>query len=114
MTYFSERETGVVPRTKEEIGTEAWGGLLTTIRSRIDDGSFACSFEEMCPDGYGPYATDEEAFMTALRAEVPNLPMFIHREEVPSTLQILDVIEFCWRHAAQASKRGKYHDFFQH
>ena len=114
MTYFSERETGEVPRTKEEIGTEAWGGILTTIRSRIYDGSFACRFAEICPDGHGPYATDEKAFMTALRAEVPNLPMFIQREDVPSTVPILDMIEFCGRHAAQAIKRGKYHDFFQH
>jgi AbiJ N-terminal domain 4 len=51
-----------------------------------------------------------------MRAENPNLqePPWHHiHQQPPSTLDILDMIEFCWR-AIGKPVRGSYHDYFSH
>lgn len=42
--YFSDREIGAKPRTKEEIGADVLRGIVSLIESRIDDGSFGIEF----------------------------------------------------------------------
>ncbi|MFX0203186.1 MAG: hypothetical protein ACFFCW_44350 [Candidatus Hodarchaeota archaeon] len=73
MDYFSDRERGPRPRTKEEITLEAWGGIIALIRSLISIGAFGFKYPEMCPDGAGPVGTGEQALAVALKAEIPEI-----------------------------------------
>ena len=114
--YFSEKQEGPAPRQNERIDERAWNGLQTEIKVRIEDGSFGARYPEICCDGGGPIGTDRKAFMHAMRAEIPNLPENILRPgvfEMITTLDILDLIGFCWRCVGKPI-RGCYHGYFDH
>ena len=116
MTYFSDREFGQRPSTEEEIEEPVWEGLRALIVSKLEDGSFGVDFPDTCPDGLGPVGTDRGKFEAVMRAEIPNLPKNLfgyYGEESPTTVDILDLLEFCRRHVAEAEE-GSYHPFFQH
>ena len=116
MTYFSDREAGGTPRTATEVTITAWRGFVALILSRIADGSFGASYPEACQDGAGPYGTHEVMFWAAMEAEIPTLiehQFILTNEEPPPTLNVMDVIEFCWRKSGKPSQRG-YHEHFQH
>lgn len=116
MSYFSEREQGERPRDSETIAEGAWGGIQASIASRVEDGSFGASYPETCPDGAAQVGTDYNSFAKAVRAEIPVFvepPWFDRSAEVPDTLDILDLVEFCWQVVGKPLK-GRYHDFFRH
>ena len=116
MTYFSDRESGARPRTLDEIGEVPWGGLSALIQAKVDDGSFGEDYPQSCPDGLAPVGTNRDSFFSAMRAEIPKLPEHPLRENwhgPPTTVDILDMLEFCWHHVAGPTKRD-YHDFFGH
>src|SRR4051812_1443248 len=110
--YYSDRELGPRPRTREDIPGPAWGGLISIIRSRIGDGSFADAFPETCPDSQSAVqATDERAFALRLCGEIPDIPWPLRLDDVPPTLAVLDLLEFCYQHIAR-SEQGYYHHYF--
>ena len=116
MTYFSEREEGECPREHEDICESALGGIQTLVCARIKDGSFGARYPATCDDGAGPIGSDESAIWQAMRAEIPTLqqrPWDDLSEEPPRTLDILDMIEFCWRCIGKPTYGG-YHEFFKH
>ena len=116
MTYYSDREFGERPATEEEIGESVWEGLRALIESRIQDGSFGIDHPDACPDGFGPTGTNRGAFEAVMRAEIPDLPKSIFgysREGPLRTIDILDLLTFCWRHVGDPIE-GSYHSFFQH
>ena len=120
MTYFSDRELGERPRDEEEIGERPWGGLRVLMEGKVNDGSFGIDYPENCPDGRGPTGTNRSDFGVAMCAEIPNLPeenpwrsSRYGWYEVPKTIDVLDMIEFCWHHVGEPSK-GAYHEFFKH
>ena len=116
MTYFSERELGERPRAQEEIGEGPWGGFRVLMEKKIDDGSFGIDYPDSCPDGEGPAGTNRYVFDTAMRAEIPNLPEDPWRsgwDGIPETVDILDMLEFCWMHVGEPSN-GIYHSYFRH
>lgn len=116
LTYFSEKETGERARDYETVSLSAWGGLAALIKVKISDGSFGVAYPDTCPDaGRSPIGTDELGFWEAIKAEIPTLeerPWF-SSSNAPRTLDILDLIEFCWRCVSKPIKAG-YHDFFKH
>jgi len=111
--YFSDRELGPQPSAVGEISQKVWGGIVAAINSRIADGSFGYRFPAECPDGAGIYGCDDASFSDALAAEIPGISLPMMSSVVPSTLAILDLIEFCHRCVAK-SIQGGYHDFFRH
>ncbi len=124
--YFSDRQKGLKPRTEEEISPAAWGGLVATIQSLIATGAFAFKFPEPCLDGAGVSGTDENALGLVVHAEMPGLTWPLETTKLvdkgfsgekkpfaPSTLLILDFIEFCYRSIAKPIQ-GSYHDYFRH
>jgi hypothetical protein len=116
MTYFSDREQGERLRDVEDISPTVWGGIQALIRTRIDDGSFGAGYPGFCPDGRSPIGTDAGALWLAIQAEIPGLterPWYGGTEERPTTMQILDLIEFCWRCVGKP-EQGSYHGFFDH
>ncbi len=116
MTYFSDREFGEQPPTTEEIGDSVWAGFRAIVNAKIEDGSFAVEFPINCPDGRGPFATDRDAFEAVLLAEIPRLPeeaLMSLFDNPPHVAEILDLLEFCWRHVA-APINGSTHSHFGH
>ncbi|MBI3953004.1 MAG: hypothetical protein HY330_00655 [Chloroflexi bacterium] len=112
-TYFSDRERGPRRRVEEEITQTGWGGLLVLIQSRGSDGSFGYRYPLQCPDGQGPYGCHWSSFETAIKGEIPDIELPMVAENVPTTLCILDVLEFCHRVVAMPIPRG-YHPFYGH
>lgn len=116
MSYFSDRERGETPQTMTELTPIAWRGIAGLIRVRLDDGSFGARYPETCPDGAGACGANEKLFWEALKAEIPALAdseLVLYQEEPPPLLDVMDMIEFCWRAVGKAQRRG-YHDFFKH
>ena len=118
MTYFSEREEGEIPRENEEIDDNAWGGIQALMQARINDGSFGAKYPTTCPDGGGITGTNEGAFEQAMRADIPNLQdqeYHLWNEKPQRILDILDMIEFCWRCIGKPKPiRSGYHKYFKH
>ena len=116
MAFFSDREIGELPRDREDIGTAPWGGLRVLVKTRIENGSFGIDYPKNCLDGLGPYGTDEISFEDALFARVHGLPEK-HWENTwdspPKTVDILDLLDFCWMHVADPIQ-GSSHSFFGH
>ena len=116
MTYFRDREFGEQPRTHEEIGEAAWGGLRALVYARVEDGSLSAGYPATCDDGRGPIGTNEEMLRQAMHGEISNLPLWPWlslSDEPPETICVLELMEFCWRHIGHPIQSG-YHDYFQH
>src|SRR5262249_11736273 len=111
--YFSDEETGPRPRSGERIGEATWGGLVALVSSLVASGAFGAYFPAECPDGAGTYATNETAFSLALRAEIPEVAWPLDASEVPPTLAVLDLVQFCYEHVAKP-EACSYHSFFRH
>ena len=129
MRYFSERETGAPPRNDEKISVNVWRGLLTVIRTRTADGSFGARYPDICEDGTLTCGASIGMVDDALRVAIPKLADLIDQtyprftrttlaalempDIQPSTLEILDLIEFCWESIGKPIEID-YHSFFRH
>ncbi len=126
MQYFSDKESNSNPQTIDSVTPAAWGGFVALIQGLIATGAFGQLYPEMCPDGDGPTGTDEQSFVLALRAEVPDIqwPPEIEKREsgglawetqpwAPETTVALDLIQFCYQSVAKPIQ-GSYHSFFRH
>ena len=127
--YFSERESGEVLREAEEIGANVWRGILAKLRALAVDGSFGAAYPAICPDGTYVVGTDEVSLSDAIRAEIPALSGYDeqdysgHRQSILDTLSeaggrlptldILDLIEFCWKSVGKPRKISD-HSYFMH
>lgn len=122
MEYFSDKESISKPQTVDTITPAAWGGIVALIQSLVATGAFGMQYPEMCPNGDGPIGTDEQSFVLALKAEVPDVqwPLQTIQKEswetkhwAPETMVALDLIQFCYQAVAK-SIQGGYHSFFRH
>ena len=122
--YFSERESGEAPREADVIGSDAWKGILAKIRARAADGSFGAEYPAICSEGNYVVGTDVASLSDAIRAEIPELSgydeedYFGHRQSILDTLvesgsllptlDILDLIEFCWKSVGKPKGIGDH------
>ena len=117
--YFSDRQFGSNPRIEEEIDQVAWDGILSLIQIKIDDGSLAYGFPSHCPDGNAIEGTNRSAFSARVRAEIHDLAgehsfsWAPPPDTLPTTLAILDFIEFNARNIGEPTQVG-WHDSFSH
>ena len=117
--YFSDRQFGSNPRIEEKIDKVAWAGILSLIQIGIDDGSLAYGFPSHCPDGNAIEGTNESAFSARVGAEIHDLASdhpyswVPPSDSLPSTLAILDFIEFIARNIGEPAQVG-WHDYFSH
>jgi hypothetical protein len=115
VAYFSERELGSRPRTRDEITEAAWKGVSSAIQIRMDDGSFGYSFPDICTDTgrNTPIGTNLGLMGSAVAGEFPYLGWPLRPSEVPHTYDVLDLIEFCYQRVASVVDRD-YHGFMDH
>ncbi len=122
MIYFSEKEEGERPRDDEDVNKRAWNGVKARISSLVKNGSFGSRYPDTCPDGSVTAGTHEVDLWQAMQAEIPELQECpwnnswnsgVH-EDLPPTLAILDMIEFCWRSIGKPIQVGGYHSYFGH
>jgi hypothetical protein len=126
MDYFSDKERGSKRRTTENITPAAWGGIVALINELIITGAFGNKYPERCPDGVGIIGTDERLFSLALSSEILDVewPLQTERRKpaghswdtepnIPDTLTVLDLIQFCYHTVAKPIPHS-YHDFFGH
>ena len=112
MAYFTDRNLGAKPRTLTEIDDTVRRGIVGLLHGRARDGSFGLHYPEQCPDGRGPTGTDPQALRDALAAH--RLFNFVDVGLiVPSTSELLDLVEFAHDRIAEP-RRGSYHGFFDH
>ena len=117
MPYFSDRELGPRPRTSEEISPPVWEAIWSVVKARIADGSFGQEFPEDCPDG-GVIGTDEPGLRGTLLGHIPDAASFFQYGltgpvDVPPTLVVLDIIEFCLARIALPHQH-RYHEGGRH
>ena len=116
--YFSDREFGLKPRIKHEIDAIAWKGLLSLIQERIDNGALGEKFPENCPDGQITVGTNTTLFWDRVKAEIPDLdysPYPSWGSIHPSTISILDFLEFVGRYVCKPYRHeNRYHSFYKH
>ncbi len=112
MPYFTDRNLGGRARVATEIDEAVRRGIAGLLRTRANHGSFGLEYPEQCPDGRGPIGTDNNALRDGLAAH--RLYNFIDQGmQMPTTLEILDLIEFAYEKIAEP-RRGGFHDFFGH
>lgn len=133
--YFSDREKGAYPRTNEKISLNVWLGIRAKILTLIETGSFGYKFPEECEDGGGNViGTNKRLMSDVLKAEIPDIleerkissdwdEDYVEtvnilwdrykQDTVPSTLTILDLIEFSYKNIAKPIQKNN-HSFFKH
>lgn len=114
--YFSEREVGQRPRNIEEINDEVWRAIRSLVSSLANNGSFGAGYPLMCDDAPVAVGCDWPDMLAAMTAEIPGIPSrawWTHDMEKPTTLQVLDMIQFCWRAVGRPQDLG-YHKYFSH
>jgi len=111
--YFSDRERGARARISEEITDTVWNAIAAEASARLEDSSFGESFPDRCPDGNLIAGCNSGLFQRALAGEVPGVAWPPWSAAVPSLLDVLDFVEFCFDHVAKPIE-GSWHGFFQH
>jgi len=112
-TYFSDRERGPQPRMNEKITSPAWGGIIAIVESMMSKGYFGIEFPWECPDGEGTIGSNERVMGLALQGDIPDIEWPLEERLLPSTLAILDLVEFCHRHVAKPTSYG-FHSYYKH
>lgn len=112
MSYFSDRRLGPPPRMTTEIPEAVRVGIIEIIRTRAGDGWFGLEYPDQCPDGRGVTGTDVTALSRALAAYRIYNP-FGPFGERPSTVELLDLIEFSHEKIAEPSQTS-CHGSFDH
>lgn len=123
--YFSDKEKGAEPRINEKISLNVWHGIRAKILTLIDNGSFGYKFPEECEDGGGNViGTKWQSMLDILKGEIPDIikvgggyiekaNILLDSHRPPSTLTILDIIQFSYKNIAKPTKEN-FHEFFKH
>ena len=111
--YFSDRELGRPPLTRDELTAEAWGGIVALIDRLMGTGALAYGFPEMCEDGGAVCGTDGRSLGLAIKGEIPGLGWPLGEREPPSTHVACDLVEFCFQYVGKPIQ-GHFHPHGRH
>jgi hypothetical protein len=104
MSYLGDREVGKPLQDQELITPAAWRGMVGLIQSSLRTARFAEDFpDRSCIDqGMSAAITgcNEEQFYSRLNGDHSEIEVPITTDVVPTTLQALEVVEFCHRHVS--------------
>ena len=91
--FYSERETGLLPRTQERISLSFWIGFIALIDNMIAKDFFVETFP----------ARNVELSMFG---EIPDLGWPpLHDDSLPDSLTVLDAVEFFARHVSKPTSQ---------
>jgi hypothetical protein len=113
MGYFSDRTLGPPARVLTDLEEPLRQAIVGLIRVRADDGSLGAEYPERCDDNPSVIGTNINALRDALVARNLHNP-FQREPPVPTTVQVLDLIEFTNEKIAQSTRRGNLHDYYNH
>lgn len=139
MKYFSDKDGVNNGSISFRVSANVWNGIAVIVNSLIGNNLLAKDFPKQCPDGNGICGVDEQSFYVAAFAVISGtqnlLPqnggdiqylstnnLFdipfeseeeIEKKEVRFTYDVLDFIEFTYRHINDV-QNGAYHDYFKH
>jgi len=117
--YFSDREMGPKLRNEQNITPKVWRGIVGVTELHIKKGAFGMDFPETsCGHGDLTTGTDRNAFLLAVQVEIPDIDFSLQTMETtdyetlevqvrpyaPPTPAVLDLLQFCHRHIAQADQ----------
>lgn len=139
MKYFSDKEGFHNGSISFRISADVWNGIAVIVNSLMGNNLLAKDLPKQCPDGNGICGVDEQSFYMAAFAIISGtqnlLPKnggdiqylstnslfdnpFESKEEIEKkkvcfTYDVLDFIEFTYRHINDV-QNGAYHDYFKH
>ena len=108
MAYFSQRELGPTPRTKEDLMPGAWLRIVQSIWARMADGSFGREFPKECDWCRATAGTDLDLMSAALKRDLVYLAWPADAEQIPHLYDALDLVEFCHRTVSKQSEGTGY------
>lgn len=124
--YFSDRELGPRARIEQELTPPVWAGIVATVDSLQQSGSFGVRYPQSCLDGQAICGYDAQSLGRAVKAHLPGLdwPLQVDQENselysckripfAPATPLTLDLIEFVHDSIAQPIL-GIHHAFARH
>lgn len=130
MNYFSDKELGKAPCSKDRISVPAWNGLYAIIQKFLANNSLARNFPQQCPDGAGICGCDEQLLNASIKSVIPSFQIIPLKEitgwdkdefpyvsspeeDIQNTYAILDLIEFIYRNLND-SVETNFHAYFNH
>jgi hypothetical protein len=111
--YYSERHEGEAERERQDISGSFWGGFVSLVESRSRDGWFAERYPIHCVDAPLPVETDHVSLGQAFSAHNSRVPWPLDSQNVPTTLDALDAVDFFGRSVSMPTRRV-YHDYGRH
>lgn len=112
-SFFSDRESGPIPRDQDELSDITREGLVAHIGTLVNKNWFASEFPYTCPDGNEVYTTEKNGLGTAIEALIPGIEWPFRNAYGMTDAQIFDLVEFAARRVSKPS-RGRYHSFHRH
>jgi len=110
--YYSQRQTRTRQSPQSQLGRNLWVAFMTYLDRLSDQNYFCEKFAGSCSDGY-PMGRSDEAVASWMRQEFGVVQWPVARHDLPNTEQILDFIEFFFRHVAKPTKSWD-HDYCGH
>lgn len=113
LLYFSDREQGPTPMTKDQVNDVFWRGFVAYVGNLLNNHYLAQDFPLMCPHQgvQQRYCADRDAVGIALRSEIPGAGWPLDPASTPETLVAMDVVEFFHRHVSQPLKLAPHDDY---
>ena len=113
--YFSDREHGSRPRTEETISPVAWAESPRRL-NRSSRTYFSVNRSQMfAPTVAAKIGGDFHKWYKLMRAEAADITWPFSTSEAPSTLKILDLVEFCHRVISKPVIESHHHSkYFDH
>lgn len=112
--YFSEREGITPPRDIEKLSQDFWAGLVSLIKTLVENGSLAEVFPITCFESPLPIDSNRDSIQKRIQAEVPGFPWEPTEDNKPEEdLIMLDGVEFFGRYVSEVVSM-EYHKFGKH
>jgi hypothetical protein len=124
--FYSDTITGQKIRNIEIIPNNVWKGFVGIIENNISNGNFGQEFPLQCQEEEAIRGASRDDFITKLVLFIPNFQTYelkaenlhisipgVTRPITPETLDILDLIQFCYEHISKA-KQESYHSCWNH
>lgn len=122
--YFSDKYEDA----SETISIDVWNGIVAQYDELVSNNLLAKHFPDNCYDGQGIVGVNKRSLEDAIKSEIPMLSIPIARsnpiasspwddsveKNEVSLYNILDFIEFLFRHLCNPKHTGKFHDFLNH